>query len=384
VTADSIKVGITYVDLEAVKQFTDIDHGDYEASYRAIIDAVNANGGVLGRMIEPVFAPVDPVNPAANDESCVKLTEDNEVFAVIGFFQDDAVLCYVQDHEMAVLGGVMNAARLAAAKAPWFTLERNADTQNTIGLEALVADGTFEGSKVAVAVGPTDEALLDAALPALADAGVEVVSSAVLEDTGGDAAATEQNVKVIAEKFRSDGADVVLVAGSAFLPFANGLAKTDFRPRLASTDYSSAASFTFSEGADTSVLDGLSVAGVAPFTFDDPEFQACKATIEAAVPGLEIVDGSQDPGLPGDYVSANAACDFVGLFVTIATKAGADLTYDTFRAAGESLGAYARSGSPTVNEYSAEHPDGDPAVYVYHWDSGSSRLVAETDAVDVG
>src|SRR5215217_7266853 len=60
VTDDVIRVGVTYVDADAVRQFVDLDQGDFEASYRAVIDDVNAAGGIHGRAIEPVFVPVNP------------------------------------------------------------------------------------------------------------------------------------------------------------------------------------------------------------------------------------------------------------------------------------------------------------------------------------
>src|ERR1044072_47699 len=49
VTADAIKLGIKYVDLNAIASVTSIDHGDYEAAYNAVIDDLNKRGGINGR-----------------------------------------------------------------------------------------------------------------------------------------------------------------------------------------------------------------------------------------------------------------------------------------------------------------------------------------------
>src|SRR4051812_25203405 len=49
VTADAIKVGITYVDLSKLTDIINIDHGDYRAAYTAVIDKLNASGGIDGR-----------------------------------------------------------------------------------------------------------------------------------------------------------------------------------------------------------------------------------------------------------------------------------------------------------------------------------------------
>ncbi|MET0739609.1 MAG: hypothetical protein ABW035_15140, partial [Acidimicrobiales bacterium] len=77
VTDDSIKVGVTFVDTEAlVASGLNYDLGDHEAVYTALFDAINEDGGINGRQIEPVFAPIDPTNPAPAEEKCVQLTED--------------------------------------------------------------------------------------------------------------------------------------------------------------------------------------------------------------------------------------------------------------------------------------------------------------------
>ena len=78
VTDDTVKVGVTYVDTAAlVASGLEYDLGDHEAVYTALFDAINADGGINGRQIEPVFAPIDPTSPAPAEEKCVELTEDD-------------------------------------------------------------------------------------------------------------------------------------------------------------------------------------------------------------------------------------------------------------------------------------------------------------------
>ena len=62
VTADSIKLGITYVDLAAIRNIVNIDQGDYPKAFNAVINDVNAHGGVNGRKIVPVYAPAHDQN----------------------------------------------------------------------------------------------------------------------------------------------------------------------------------------------------------------------------------------------------------------------------------------------------------------------------------
>ena len=102
VSKDEIKIGVTYPDLDAIRDVTDISHGDYEGSYHAVIDELNKKGGVNGRKLVPVFAKVNPLGTAPAQEACLKLTEDEQVFAAVGFFYFDAPACYVAQHDTPI------------------------------------------------------------------------------------------------------------------------------------------------------------------------------------------------------------------------------------------------------------------------------------------
>src|SRR5689334_23174066 len=55
VTDDSIKVGVTFVDTAAlVASGLNYDLGPHEDVYNALFDAINEDGGINGRQIEPV------------------------------------------------------------------------------------------------------------------------------------------------------------------------------------------------------------------------------------------------------------------------------------------------------------------------------------------
>ena len=117
VTDDTIKIGITYTDAAALQAVgLDYEFGDMEAAYQALADDINEDGGIHGRQLELVFAPIDPTSPTPAEEKCVQLTEDEDVFIVAGFFLADAVICPVSTHETAVEGGEMTPERLEAGR----------------------------------------------------------------------------------------------------------------------------------------------------------------------------------------------------------------------------------------------------------------------------
>ena len=62
VTDDAVKVGLLFVDTSAlVTAGVDLDLGDVEGAYHALVDDINADGGINGRMLDPVYTPVDPI-----------------------------------------------------------------------------------------------------------------------------------------------------------------------------------------------------------------------------------------------------------------------------------------------------------------------------------
>jgi hypothetical protein len=378
VTEDSIKIGVTYVDLDAIRQFVDLDHGDFEATYTALVDRINADGGIHGRQLEVVFAPVSPLGTVPAEEACVRLTEDEDVFAVLGFFQDDAVMCYVDDHETAAIGGVVTAERYERARAPWFTSDAGSEDSEAAAIEAMAEGGELDGS-VAVFGSIANEAQVNqVVLPLLDDLGVEPVETAILDAPAGDLAAQNQATAVIAERFRASGVDTVLVVGSAAVPLANGLAPLDYRPRLLFTSVVAVQAYLAGGlDPDLSMFEGAVLGTVDNGLFDEAGMQECLAQlVDAGVEphypdpaGLEV--NERDP-----FASASAACRHVALFAAIAEAAGPDLNYGSFQAAGEGLGEIRLPGSEDPYVF-GPYPaiDGDLPIYLFDWDAADSQFV---------
>jgi len=371
VTADTIKVGVSYVDLKAIRNLTTIDHGDYEAAYRAMFDDINAHGGINGRKIVPVFAPVNPVGTQPAEAACVKLTQDQQVFAVMGFFQSDAPLCYVETHDTAVIGGAMTPDRLKRAKAPWFAFDPSSDQESDV--ISMFAKKNLLDGKLAVFSTSLDQALLKGVVsPLLAKLGIKPVATSVLDAPDNDVAAQNAATQVIAEKFKSAGATKVLIIGDGGLTWANGVEKTDYRPQLLFTKINSIAAFYKDKAArDLSLMKGALLGdlyGPAAASRDEGKMKACLAIQEKA--GLQIpADPDSIPNnAPNQYVSSAAACQNVSLFKAIAEKAGKTLNYGTFRNAGEHLGSFDMPGSPQPYHYGpAPALDGNPPIYLYSW-----------------
>jgi len=377
VTDDSVKIGVTYVDLESLGEVISISHGDYEAAYQALFDDINANGGINGRTLEPVFAPINPVGTDAADAACLELTEDEDVFLVTGFFLDDNVLCPLETHETAVVGGVQTPERLERANAPWLTMESGTDLQSEI-IRAMADAGELDGN-LGVYGAQADQAQMeDIVLPLLDELGIEVTESALLDAPVDDVAAQEAAVGVIGERFAAAGVDTVLTLATSGLGWAAGNEDSDYRPRLLFTDPNSILAYTSdAAGRDLSVMDGAVAGGV----YGGPEnlyamdsMQACKERIEAN--GGELPDPATMPNDDEDlYVSGYTACRTMILVEAVLEAAGEDLNYGSFAAAADGLEVDLPVQPDPMTFGPPPAADGDPTAYLFDFDQDTREFV---------
>ncbi|MFM8303155.1 MAG: ABC transporter substrate-binding protein [Actinomycetota bacterium] len=354
VTKDEITVGVTYVDLKAIRDIVQLDHGDYEAAYKAVADDINAKGGINGRRLKLVFAPVNPVGTASAEAACVKLTQDTPVFAVVGFFQNDTPLCFVEQNGTPVVGGNITTDYLARAQAPWYSPNAGDGTVNQV-IDGVASEGVFKKAKVGVVGTAGQKALIDGViLPALKRNKVKA-TTALIDVAANDTVAAQQQAGVIAERFKSQGIDTVVVAGNAFVTFAQALEKTDYRPRLIATDRETYLGYVENPQHSKSVLEGALSGGPARDP-DEPGYRRCIGVIEAKtgtqIPPAETIT---DDRLPNPDISAQNACFNLGLFAAMATGAGKNLTVASFGKAGKKLGVIDLPGYGKVAYDSKTH-----------------------------
>ncbi len=372
VSKDEIKIGVTYPDLDAIRDVTDISHGDYKATYNAVIDDLNKKGGVNGRKVVPVFAPINPIGTAPAQEACLKLTEDEKVFATVGFFYFDAPLCYVSQHDTPILGGTMDPTYLKQAKAPWMTLDSGPEVTPR-AVDALVKSGDIKGKIGVVAAATEEKNLLDAAvLPALKRNGIKN-TVAIIDAPLNDTVAATQQAGTIAEKFKSEGIKTVLLVGAVPSAFSNALKNTDYRPKLVGTPFSTFQGAALNKATDPALWKGSATADIAA-DFNDPSLQKCYSTVTKAT-GDKIVERAQ-PGTPDYQASARAACQYISLFSQLAGAAGKDLSVAGFGKAAEKLGSVTIPGLGTI-KYDPKTHTWQQTLYTYKYDPTSKQLVID-------
>jgi hypothetical protein len=370
VSKDEIELGVIYVDLEAIRDVTDISHGDYETTYKAVIDDLNKKGGVNGRTVVPQFAPVNPIGTAPAQEACLELTEDEKVFATVGFFYFDAPLCYVAQHDTPILGGTMNPTYLKQAKAPWMSLESGPEVTPR-AIDALAEAGALKGKVGVVATAQEEETLLDPVVkPSLKRNGIKN-TVAIIDAPITDTVLATQQAGTIAERFKSDGIKTVLLVGAAPSVFSNALKNSDYRPKLVGTTFSTYQGAAINKATDPAIWKGGVTADIG-YDFDDPSLQKCFATVEKAT-GDTIVE-HPEPGTPDYQASAWAACRYITLFSQLAEAAGKDLTVAGFGKAAEKLGSVTIPGLGSIKYEPKTHTWAQP-MFMYNYDPASQQLV---------
>jgi ABC-type branched-subunit amino acid transport system substrate-binding protein len=385
VTADTVRVGVTYPDFDAIRKIVNIDQGNFKEAYTALFDQINAAGGIHGRKIVPYFAPINPIGTDPAAVACTQLTEDNKVFVAMGFFQHDDPLCYVSTHDTPVLGVGLTAAQQAQAKAPWFSGLTPEHTVPKV-LAAAAERGAFSGQKVAVVAQSGDaEQMNDLVLPALRKLKVNVVQSAVQDAPASDTSAGFQRYALIARKFQSLNATVVVAVGQAGNGWPKSLQvnKSSYHPVLVATDQGSLQSYVADKtGNDPAVLTGALTAGTNPpesVIWNDPPVRDCVQTVQKAYPNGKIGNPlTASASTPTTWVAVESACGTVALLKAILTKAGQNLDNESFLTGGESLGAFRSPGIPQPLHYGPSSHDGDGPVFLSTYDSATRELVTQS------
>ena len=387
VTADSIKIGVLLLDLELLKESAGVElkWGDNEGQYREAIETVNENGGVLGRMLDPIFVYVDPLSETGYQEACVQLTQDEQVFAAIGFVRPaSAALCYTETGDTPFVGYLSDITSdvFESSVLPLVTSNPLPERLDVALVDVVADTGALEGKTIAI-LGNNDERN-QLVTETLTGHGYEVTDAVVTNQPTDDAAADAAELDVIVERWASMGIDYILdtTGLDRVLAAAN---RAGFEADWATNRGTILSLSRFESGATEAEIaravvvsepqveviyesgDALTVECVDRWDANHPE--------EPAVffPGPDDVDNLQ---------RIARSCNQAQTFAKIAEAAGPDLTPETFADAVANMGTYAVAMQPFAS-LSAEKWDAGDVVALYTWDSAAQDYVAG-DLINIG
>lgn len=381
VTDDTITIGFVYLDLDDVRErgIVSLNFGPQDEHMQLMVDRVNAAGGINGRQLVVESRAFSPVGATEARSACLELTEDIEVFAVLGAIRGDEVFCYTQQHEtVAIANADLTTDRVERSDAPYASL--NASRERTIQefISVTVEQGRFDGSTVAVLSTDAVEVASDIAIPSLEAEGVDVAFEALVRGDGSlGGAAGELAVGI--DSMKAAGVDTVVVVGDAVIAI-NLFIGAEFFPKLFFTDQGSA-SLTASR-SDFSVFPEVYTFGGPPAveSFTDPRFQdECVAPWNEANPDDPVVAPTLVPeGEPSHTTGLLIACRGLELFTAIAEAAGPELNNATFAAALDGLGDvdFPGTGAASVGDGKFDAQDG-LSLKRYNTDAGENDPLFE-------
>jgi ABC-type branched-subunit amino acid transport system substrate-binding protein len=381
VTSSTIKIGITYPNISDVKSIDNVDPGNYVVAFTALINQINARGGINGRKLSPVFASVDPIGTAGAATACSELTQDDKVFVVLGFFQAADTACYVDTRDVPIIGASLDTAAAAQAKAPWFNDAISDSELVPKEMRAFKLEGHFAGKKVGVVGTSADRAEMSEVLPELHKLKVNVVQTAVNSVPDSDAAAQTQQYGVIADKFQSSGVNLVVAVGTAGGEWAGSLQdnQSTYLPRLIVTDYLNLEAYVDSSGGDQPAIvkDAMTAGSTPPVSveWNDPAMKRCVAAIQTAEPTAKINNPvTATPATPVTWNAPELACQQMALLTDFLKAAGRTLTNKTLARGGASLTDVTIPGGGGTFNFADGHHDGDGPVFIYEWSPATKGL----------
>ncbi len=351
VTEDTITIAYTYLDFDSLveQNLVTSGWGDQELAFQSLVDDINTRGGINGRQLEVFFEPYSPVGTEEAEAACLRLTEDTEVFAVVGGFlgpAEPANSCIVGPGETILVGGVQSEERLAEARAPWITDRAQRTRKADILLRLLEEEGHLEGSSVALVTNIDAEDMRGDVQASLEDFGVEPVEDLLLDAPIGDIPAEDAAWGPLAERIRGSGADTVMIVGNPSSAVRN-LASQGLDVALWATDEDSLQNL----GATVEPADAegtlTATAPTGDELWDSEGVAWCRDAFTAANPDVEVIPpGELEEGDEAWVSGILAGCGFLSLFEVVAAEAGADLTNVSFADAAAGLDEFAFGGSP--------------------------------------
>ena len=390
VTETSIKVGVAVPDFDALQAAGISNYqGDAEVAFQAFFDKINAEGGVFGRMIDPVYEIFDFTDRSTQDTVCSRLTEDHEVFIVLYGLLADSNLCLTNLNDTMVMTRSFQTTDLREqTEVLWLQLNSVDDARTRIMARALAESGRLDGKTIGIVLSEASQIAgeSDALQEALAEFGIES-TVAVGTSPGGDPIARDADLGLLAETLRADGVDFVfdLFGGG---DTAGAFDRAGFNPQFAFKALGASIDGT----PERSLLDGaLSVSEInEQAMIADADFQAnCMDVVREANPELVeemsfLPTGDQQAaGAPNWVNPVMISCDQTRLLDALGEIAGADLTNDTFLAALDELGPFDLYGYGQASFRSADKWDGLDEFFIQEYDAATDTIeVLEAVVVD--
>lgn len=375
VAADTIKIGVSYPDLEALAKtgLLKISNGDYKAITEAIVDAVNASGGINGRKLDATIQGFSVLGAAEQTATCTKFTQDVKVFAVLGGFLNDANLCVSKQYGTILVSGYgtgFNQATVSQAKAPWVTWNASDERASKALVQLSDQQGLLKDKLIGVySQTSTSKPILDVVVKELESRGYTVTASALNDVDATDGQAFAAQEKLLGQKLKDKGVDTVFFVGGT--PTVANWEAVKFYPQIfvPQTGLITPAAFTNGDAmAKFPIVAGVAASGDPNQGYDSAPMKQCRAAYQNATGNVVKTPTEETKaGKSSGFAAMQQICSAMTIFVEAAKKAGPNLTNETWKAALESLGTIELPATPQAS-FAPNKPDAQDSFHLMQHD----------------
>jgi ABC-type branched-subunit amino acid transport system substrate-binding protein len=404
---EPIEVGVPYTangeQANAALGAAAITRGNEKADAQAVIEEINAKGGINGRRLRPVYFAYDATSSdtAANQDqaACSHFTEDNHIAVSMGTGLTPVMYECLARAGVLMLssGSIIDADNATLRRYPYFfqlgTMSQErmmADQVNTLkrlryfgGWDTVRGQASATPAKVGILtydVPTWQRPLSSTMLPALARAGYPVDSEnvyAVYQPANtSEVSRTAADVNNATLRFRQNGVThVIVLDASALLTllFAQSARQQNYRPRIGMNSATGAQALKDAGAVDNSFFNGAVGLGWLPI-IDLRASEGEKYATAATRSCLDIMKRRTGQ----TFTSTNAAglalskCDMGFLMATALRNAGSNPTLDRAQNAIEAIGGGYQSPFIPSTFFSPTRHDAADLGFDMKWDTGCS------------
>ena len=238
-----VKVGFTLFDVGGASKLgfpIGADPAQQRQAWQAMVAYVNADGGINGRPIQPVWSTYDLTNGDSQQASCLALTQDAHVFAVLGGYNYPAAsLCVVDANRTLLLNNNAFSLEELYRSGRHLSIFPRSTRMMANFARRMAAAGQVKGKKIGILddLGGDPTKSVAAALVAQVEAlGGDVVHQSILS---GDLASGSSRIPVEVNQMRAAGVDVVLLLASPLFgtQFVQQADSQRWQPTYAGSDW---------------------------------------------------------------------------------------------------------------------------------------------------
>ena len=360
VTSNEIKLGIGIVNVGAASAFGfNFNIGNEQARYQALIDHVNAAGGIDGRKIVPYYSTFDATNPDVDAQAaCVNWTQDIGVFAVLveSQFPTSGQVCVIgQGHTPYIT--TQGTDQAYYANGLFFSTQASDNRTLTDEADFLAGNGSLTGKTIGIVTGDgsDQQSVQDTLIPRLKQLGYSVTDTEVIPSS----TAGLQAEPIAISNLKAAGVNFVIMAANVILagPFVQAANRAGYNPQWGLSDFNNeindqVASYYPSSFQGTV---GLSTHRFAEYRAGAPLAPADQACINIVKP----VDSTVLPPTNSAFEVAMGDCATFNAFVAGVQRAGPNLTQASFLQGMDSIGTFTISGTQDGSFTATKHDAAD-------------------------